>query len=50
LNPLLNLNQTTQYKNSNETTWMLKHVPTLIFDFKLIKTIIILSLYAHKIT
>jgi hypothetical protein len=26
-----------------------KHVSTLIFDFKLIKIIIILSLYAHKI-
>jgi hypothetical protein len=24
------------------------HVPTLIFDFKLIKIIIFLSLYAHK--
>jgi hypothetical protein len=30
--------------------WMLKHVLTLIFDFKLIKIIIILSLYAHKNT
>jgi hypothetical protein len=28
---------------------MLNHVSTLIFDFRLVKFIIILSLYAHKI-
>jgi hypothetical protein len=49
LNPLLNLNETTQYKNSNAAAWMLNHVSTLIFDFKLIKIITFLSLYAHKI-
>jgi hypothetical protein len=37
-------------KKSNATAWVHKHVPTLIYDFKLIKVIIILSLYAHKIT
>jgi hypothetical protein len=36
-------------KYSNATAWVHKHVPTLIFDFKLIKIIIILSLYTHKI-
>jgi hypothetical protein len=49
LNPILNLNQTTQYKNSNATSCVHKHVSTLIFDFKLIKIIIILNLYAHQI-
>jgi hypothetical protein len=49
LNSLLNLIQTTQYKNSNAAASMLKHVPNLIFDFKLIKIIILLSLYAHRI-
>jgi hypothetical protein len=49
LNPNLNLNQTTQSKNSNATAWMHKHVSTLIFDFKLIKIIITLNLYAHQI-
>jgi hypothetical protein len=42
--------QTTQYKILNAAAWVHKHVPTLIFDFKLIKIITFLSLYAHKNT
>jgi hypothetical protein len=44
----LNLNQTTHLKNLNATAWVHKHISTLIFDFKFIKIIIILSLHAHK--
>jgi hypothetical protein len=49
LNPILNLNQTTPTKNSNATACVHKYVSTLIFDFKLIKIIITLNLYAHQI-
>jgi hypothetical protein len=44
----LNLNQTTPNKNSNAAAWVHNHVASLIVDFKLIKFIIFLSLYAHK--
>jgi hypothetical protein len=50
LKPNLNLNQTIQFKLSNAAARMHKHVSTLIFDFKLIKIIIItINLHGHKI-